>query len=331
MYLERVQALVHEGLHELPPQFIRPLNERPLNSQAVKGLINPPLISLSQPRDMVVKEISAAAKEWGFFAIKDHGVPASLIQQLQNVGQEFFALPQNEKEKYANDPSKGKFEGYGTKLTRNPDDKLEWIDYFFHIMAPSSKIDYEIWPRDPPLYREVTEEYNKEIQRITDEILGHLSEGLGLEEKTLKTKLGDELEVEMKINMYPPCPQPELALGVEAHTDMSALTILLPNHVPGLQIWKDDTWVAVDYLQDALYIHIGDQIEVLSNGKYKSILHRSVVNKDETRMSWAVFCVPPSDTVIGPLPELVNDHNPANYSTKTYAQFRYNKINKLPQ
>ncbi|KAL9230542.1 hypothetical protein vseg_005880 [Gypsophila vaccaria] len=331
MDVERVQALVHEGLHELPPQFIRPLNEQPVNSKVVKGL-NLPVISLSQPRDVVVNEISAAAKEWGFFAIKDHGVPTSLIRQVQDVGQEFFALPQKEKEKYANDTYKGKFEGYGTKLTRNPDDKLEWIDYFFHLMAPSSKINYDIWPQNPPMYREVTEQYNKEILRLTDEILGHLSEGLGIQHKTLKTNLGDdELEVEMKINMYPPCPQPELALGVEAHTDMSALTILLPNHVPGLQIWKGHTWVEVDYLKDALYVHIGDQIEILSNGKYKSVLHRSLVNKDEARMSWAVFCVPPSDTMIGPLPELVNDHNPAVYSTKTYAQFRHNKINKIPQ
>ena len=90
-----------------------------------------------------------------------------------------------------------------------------------------------------------------------------LSEGLGLEGKVLKSWVGgDEIELEMKINMYPPCPQPELALGVEAHTDMSALTLLVPNDVPGLQVWKDDYWIAVDYLPNALFVHIGDQIEV---------------------------------------------------------------------
>ena len=75
--------------------------------------------------------------------------------------------------------------------------------------------------------------------------------------------MGDEeIELEMKINMYPPCPQPHLALGVEPHTDMSALTILVPNEVPGLQVWKENSWVAVNYLQNALMVHVGDQLEV---------------------------------------------------------------------
>lgn len=100
--------------------------------------------------------------------------------------------------------------------------------------------------------------------RVTDKVLELLSEGLGLEKKVLKSKLGDEeMEMEMKINMYPPCPQPELALGVEPHTDMSALTLLVPNNVPGLQVWKQNHWVAINYLQDALLVHVGDQIEVI--------------------------------------------------------------------
>lgn len=112
-------------------------------------------------------------------------------------------------------------------------------------------------------FREVTEEYNKEMLRVTDEVLELLSEGLGLERKTMKSKLGGEMiELEMKINNYPPCPQPELALGVEPHTDMSALTLLVPNDVPGLQVWRHDHWVAVNYLKNALLVHVGDQLEV---------------------------------------------------------------------
>jgi len=255
-----------------------------------------------------------------------------LIRQLQEVGEEFFKLPQKEKESYANDPSTGKMEGYGTKMSKNLDDKLEWLDYFFHIMCPPSKVNHDIWPKNPPSYREVTEKYNEELLGVTNKVLVLLSEGLELEGKVLKTSLcGEEIELEMKINMYPPCPQPHLALGVEAHTDMSAITILVPNDIPGLQVWKDGKWVAVDYLQNALFVHVGDQIEVLSNGKYKSVLHRSLVNKERTRMSWAVFCSPPQEAMIGPLPQLVNEANKAKYSTKTYANYRYRKFNKLPQ
>ncbi|KAF8411804.1 hypothetical protein HHK36_004363 [Tetracentron sinense] len=285
MEVERVQALSLGGLNELPAQFVRPAHERPENSKAVEG-ISVPVISLSQPAEILVKEIYNACSQWGFFLITEHGISPSLICRLQDVGQEFFKLPQEEKEKYANDPSSGKFE----------------------------------------------EEYAEELLKVTDVLLELLSEGLGLERKALKSSLrGEEIELEMKINMYPPCPQPQLALGVEPHTDMSALTILVPNDVPGLQVWKDDNWVAVDYIPNALFVHVGDQIEVLSNEKYKSVLHRSLVNKDRLRMSWAVFCTPPLDASIGPLPQLVNDENPSKYSTKTYEEYRYRKFNKIPQ
>lgn len=331
MEVERIQTLALNQIQELPPQFIRPANERPENTKAIEG-VTVPIISLSRPHDVLVKEISQAASEWGFFLLTDHGVSQTLIQRLQEVGKEFFALPQEEKEAYANDPSKGKFDGYGTKMTKNHEEKLEWVDYFFHIMAPPAKVNFDIWPKHPSSYREVTKEYNKEILRVTDKILELLSEGLGLEKNVLKSKLGDEeIETEMKINMYPACPQPELALGVEPHTDMSALTLLVPNEVPGLQVWKDNSWVAVNYLQNALFIHVGDQLEVLSNGKYKSVLHRSLVNNERMRMSWAVFVTPPHETVIGPLPFLINDQNPSKFSTKTYAEYRHRKFNKLPQ
>ncbi|EEF40182.1 flavonol synthase/flavanone 3-hydroxylase [Ricinus communis] len=331
MEVERVQALSNGGLKELPPQFVRPAHERPENTVAIDG-VTVPVISMSLPHDVLVNEVNKACSEWGFFLITDHGVPLSLIQHLKEVGQEFFALPQEEKEVYANDPTTGRFEGYGTKMTKNHDEKIEWIDYFFHVIAPVSRVNYDLCPENPPSYREVTEEYKKEMVKMADELLKLLSKGLGLEENVLKSHLGDEkVELEMKINMYPPCPQPHLALGVEPHTDMSALTILATNDVPGLQVWKDDNWVAVNYLPNALFIHVGDQLQVLSNGKYKSVLHRSLVNKEKMRMSWAVFIIPPHEALIGPVAELMDNQNPPKYSTKTFAEHRYRKLNKLPQ
>ncbi|KAL5076609.1 hypothetical protein RYX36_015593 [Vicia faba] len=331
MEVMRVQTLAFNQLRELPPQFIRSDNERPENTKALDG-VNVPIISLSQPHHILVAKITEAASDWGFFVITDHGISSKLIQNLQDVGQEFFYLPQKEKEVYANDPSIGMFEGYGTKMTKNLEEKIEWLDYYFHLMSPPSRVNYEMWPRNPSSYREVTEEYNKEILRVTNNILERLSEGLALESNALKSCLGgDEVELEMKINMYPPCPQPELALGVEPHTDMSALTLLVSNDVPGLQVWKENNWVAVNYLQNALFVHIGDQLEVLSNGKYKSVLHRSLVNKERKRMSWAAFVSPPQEVMVGPLPMLVNDQNPPKYSTKAYAEYRYRKFNKIPQ
>ena len=152
MEVERVQALAFGDLNELPAKFIRPANERPENSMPLEG-VTVPVISLSQPHDVLVKEVFEACSQWGFFLVTDHGLSPELIQRLQEVGQEFFALPQKEKEAYANDPSTGKFEGYGTKMTKNLDEKVEWVDYFFHLTSPPSKVNHDIWPKHPPSYR----------------------------------------------------------------------------------------------------------------------------------------------------------------------------------
>lgn len=153
MEVERIQTLaLNHQLKELPPQFIRPANERPENTKAVKD-VTLPVISLSLPHHVLVKKVTEAASEWGFFIITDHGMSPTLIQRLQEVGQAFFARPQEEKEAYANDPSKGNFDGYGTKMTKNLEEKVEWVDYYFHVMSPPSKVNYDMWPKSPPSYR----------------------------------------------------------------------------------------------------------------------------------------------------------------------------------
>lgn len=153
-----MQCLASGLLKELPSQFIRPADERPENTKAVEG-VTVPVISLSLPHDLLVKQVAEAASEWGFMLITDHGISQILIGRLQEAGEQYFALPQKEKESYANDPSTGSFEGYGTKMTRNLEQKVEWIDYYFHMMSPPSKVNYDMWPKNPPSYRFVKLNY----------------------------------------------------------------------------------------------------------------------------------------------------------------------------
>lgn len=156
-----------------------------------------------------------------------------------------------------------------------------------------------------------------------------LSLGLGLEEGRLEKEVGglEELLLQMKINYYPKCPQPELALGVEAHTDVSALTFILHNMVPGLQLFYKDKWVTAKCVPNSIILHIGDTIEILSNGEYKSILHRGLVNKEKVRISWAVFCEPPKDKIIlKPLPETVYEQKPAMFPPRTFQQHIEHKL-----
>ncbi|KAI3924636.1 hypothetical protein MKX01_009506 [Papaver californicum] len=332
----RVQAIassLSSKLDTIPSEFIRSEKEQPALTTFHGPIPEIPTIDLSDPdEDNLIRNIANASKEWGFFQVINHDIPMDAIKKLQKVGREFFELPLEEKETYARPVGAETLEGYGTKLQKEIEGKKAWVDYLFHNVWPPSRINYQFWPKNPPSYREANEEYTKCLMGVVDKMLMWLSLGLGVEGNAIKEAVGgDDLEYLLKINYYPPCPRPDLALGVAPHTDMSAVTLLVPNEVQGLQVFKDDHWFDAKYIPNALIVHIGDQIEILSNGKYKSVLHRTTVNKEKSRMSWPVFVSPPADKVVGPLPQLVNEENPAKFKTKKYKDYEYCKLNKLPQ
>ncbi|KAF7834097.1 flavonol synthase/flavanone 3-hydroxylase [Senna tora] len=332
MEVERVQAIatLSKGSDTIPPEFVRPETEQPGLTTFQGPAPSIPTIDLAHPDQAhVVALIADASKEWGLFQVVNHGIPSELLRKLQSVGKQFFELPQQEKEKYAKPPNS--FEGYGTKLQKDAQGKKAWVDHLFHKVWPESVVNYQFWPREPEAYKEVNEEYAKCVREVGEKLLKYLSLGLEVEENALKDAVGGEaLEYMMKINYYPPCPRPDLALGVTPHTDLSAITILLPNEVPGLQVLKDGRWIDAHYIPNALIIHIGDQIQILSNGKYKSVMHRTKVEKERTRMSWPVFLEPPGELEIGPLPQLVTPNNPPKYNTWKFKDYIYRKLNKLP-
>jgi isopenicillin N synthase-like dioxygenase len=69
----------------------------------------------------------------------------------------------------------------------------------------------------------------------------------------------------MRVNYYPPCRRAaDRVLGLSPHTDASGLTLLLQasNGVQGLQVRKDGRWFAVDAIDGALVVNVGDFLEV---------------------------------------------------------------------
>lgn len=113
--------------------------------------------------------------------------------------------------------------------------------------------------------REFVSTYCSEVRGLGYRVLELISESLGLEKDYIKKVLGEQGQ-HMAVNFYPPCPEPELTYGLPGHTDPNALTILLQDlEVAGLQVLKDDKWVAVNPLPNAFVINIGDQLQVTTN------------------------------------------------------------------
>ena len=64
------------------------------------------------------------------------------------------------------------------------------------------------------------------------------------------------------VNLYPPCPQPELEVGIHPHSDHGMMTILLENGISGLQILYNGKWVKVNGVPNALMVNTADQLEM---------------------------------------------------------------------
>lgn len=156
MEVERVQtiALSSQSKQTIPAEFIRSEKEQPAISTFHGPAPEIPTIDLADQDDQnLIRSISDAAKEWGIFQVVNHGIPTHLIEKLQQVGKEFFELPQEEKEVYAKPSGAQTVEGYGTKLQKDLGGKKSWVDHLFHRIWPPQRINYQFWPKNPTSYR----------------------------------------------------------------------------------------------------------------------------------------------------------------------------------
>ncbi|CAN1259449.1 Jasmonate-induced oxygenase 1 [Linum perenne] len=102
----RVQSLSESGLHAIPRRYVKPPHQRPVPSPTS---INIPIVDLSGGA-AAAEEISAACREWGFFQVVNHGVSPALMDRIREAWREFFHLPMDMKQRYANSPKT--YEGY---------------------------------------------------------------------------------------------------------------------------------------------------------------------------------------------------------------------------
>lgn len=326
----RVQSLAESNLATVPDRYIKPPSERPdqtiiINHQPKTAAINIPVVDLNSLFSGNKEErerMSEACREFGFFQVIDHGVRPELMQAAREAWRSFFNLPVEAKEVYSNSPST--YEGYGSRLGVEKGAILDWNDYYFLHYLPLVLKDLNKWPSIPSNIREVMDEYGEELVKLGERLTRVLSSNLGLKEEQLKEAFGGEaVGACMRVNYYPKCPRPELALGLSPHSDPGGITILLPDDkVVGLQVRYGDTWITVNSHPHAFIVNLGDQIQILSNSIYKSSEHRVIVNSQKERVSLAFFYNPKSDIPIQPLQQLVTSTNPPLYPPMSFDEYR---------
>ncbi|KAK1291350.1 Protein SRG1 [Acorus calamus] len=334
-HIDDIQELRRARPTMVPERYIRDNSERPTRARLPDSL-QIPIIDMSKmiwENDVQfhheLAKLATACEEWGFFQVINHGIDTHKLEDMEEVAREFFDLPLEEKEKYPMKP--GTIQGYGHAFVFSEDQKLDWCNMLALGVEPPFIRDSKLWPTNPSHFSETLDKYSVEIRKLCHILLRLIARSLRrVEENVFNDMFGTAVQA-VRMNYYPPCPRPDLVLGLSPHSDGSALTVLQQEtDTVGLQILKDGAWVPVHPIQNALVINIGDTIEVLTNGKYKSVEHRAITNKKKDRLSLVTFYAPSYDVELGPLPEFVDENRPCMYRKYNHGDYsRHYVTNRL--
>jgi isopenicillin N synthase-like dioxygenase len=261
----------------------------------------------------------------------NHGAPLESRQKIESVGKKFFGQEMEEKKKVRRDIV-NVMGYYETEHTKNVRDWKEVFDFTLEepTLVPAS-IDphdkevthwYNQWPEFPPEMRETFQEYAQHMKTLALKIMELIALSLGLPPKRFHDFFKDETSW-IRLNHYPPCPNPDIVLGCGRHKDSGALTVLAQDEVSGLEVRRksDGEWVLVNPLPNAYIINVGDVIQVWSNDAYESVEHRVMLNTEKARLSYPFFLFPAHYTMVEPLKELTNDQNPPKYRPYNWGKF----------
>ncbi|KAL5560511.1 hypothetical protein UlMin_036722 [Ulmus minor] len=314
-----VKGLSETGLENLPNQYIQPMEERiDVNNVMLGESI--PIIDMSNWDDpKMADSICDAAEKWGFFQIVNHGVPIEVLENVQEATHRFFGLSAEEKNKYSKERSSSNNVRYGTSFTPQAEKALEWKD-FLSLFYVSDDEASALWPS---ACKDQVLEFMRKSEVVIKQLLEILMKRLNvsqLDSQKESILMGSK---RINLNYYPICPNPELTVGVGRHSDVSTLTILLQDNIGGLYVRNQEknNWIHVPPIKGSLVINIGDALQIISNGRYKSVEHRVAANGNYNRISVPIFVNPRPSDIISPLPEVLANGEEALYKQVLYSDY----------
>src|SRR5690606_3096566 len=179
------------------------------------------------------------------------------------------------------------------------------------------------WPAALPEFRAAIQDFYAECYALGLRLLDAVAANLGMPARYLRRCFLPEHTSFLRLNYYPSCPRParpaDLSmardghLGVNHHTDAGAVTLLLQDEQPGLEVFHDGAWRLVEPRSDALVVNIGDIVQVWSNDRYRAALHRGLVSSEAERFSAPFFLNPAYSVEYQPLPSTVGATRPSRY------------------
>ena len=277
-------------------------------------------------RKRVAGKIARACRAQGFFYLTGHGISRDVLEELEAQSGRFFALPEASRMAIAMARGGRAWRGYfpvGGELTSGRPDLKEGL-YLGTELGPNHPRvraglpmhGANLWPSELPGLRCAATAYMDAATRAAAALMEGVSASLGLEPGYFAQHYTGEPTVLFRIFHYPAtgaAPQDAEGVdwsrswGVGEHTDYGLLTLLAQDKWGGLQVKSPDGWIDAPPIEGALVCNIGDMLERLTGGRYKSTPHRVRNVSGHDRLSFPLFFDPDFMAPMRPLPDVATD------------------------
>jgi isopenicillin N synthase-like dioxygenase len=287
-----------------------------------------PIIDIESPK--APAEIDQACRQVGFFAIRNHGVSETLRTEVIAAAIDFFGRSDDEKHVVSLARGGAAWRGWfplGGELTSGVPDLKEGY-YFGREMAadPRPMHGPNIWPSEPASLRPLVTEWMATMEPLAQRVLSLMSEGIGLADDFFRNDLTADPTPLFRIFRYPPHPPASAdRWGVAEHSDYGLLTLLAHDGTAGLQVKVGDEWIDAPSDPHLIICNLGDMLDRLTAGRYRSTPHRARNSSTADRYSLPFFLDPGWDAVIDPAD--IEDALDDNWTAPIDADRRWDRAN----
>ena len=287
-----------------------------------------------------VQKLGRAYEEVGFVAVKNHGVPDELIEDLYKYVQEFFSLPLDHKKTYEIPELAGQrgYTSFGKEHAKGSD-APDLKEFFQYGQIPRDNFKEEDYPDnvqvgEVAVFNKTFDDAYRAFEKSGKALLQAIALYLGLDEHYFDGFVHNGNSILRAIH-YPPITQePASAIRAEQHEDINLITLLVGASADGLEILtKQGEWVAVTSLPEQIVVNVGDMLQRFTNNKLMSTTHRVVNPKRElwhtSRFSIPFFLHPRSSMSLHCLDTCVDEAHPIAYEDATAGEYLDERLREI--